>query len=251
MTRQLRLLATALMFLTRLPVARLAYPDAQSLGHSARYFPIVGLTVGAIGAGIFALGALYLTPFLAAMLTVLGLVVVTGAFHEDGLADTADGLGGGLTIERKLEIMKDSRIGSYGAIALVISLLLRVGALVPLDAYQAFVALVVAHTLARTSSLWLMLFLPYVRSGSNKPMADAMSWREGAIGTGFALAICAALAFSPGTIIAFLAAVFTTLLVGWYFKSQLGGITGDTLGAGNQAVEVVVLLVFAVSQSRL
>ena len=243
---RLRLLATALTFLTRLPVARFAYPDELSLARSARYFPLVGVIVGAIGAAIFALCSLAFAPFVSAALTIGALVIVTGAFHEDGLADTADGLGGGMSVERKLEIMKDSRIGSYGAAALVLSLLLRIGALMALAPAVAGVALIIAHTLARTSSLWLTLALPYVRMGSNKPMADALGWSEVIEGTAWAAAICAVASWwYPATVVAALMAIGVAWLAGQYFRAQLGGITGDTLGAANQTVEIAVMLSFA------
>jgi adenosylcobinamide-GDP ribazoletransferase len=245
MRHQLKLIATALTFLTRLPVARFAYPDELRLAQSARYFPLVGVLVGTIGALAYGLAAQLFAPLLSAVLATLAMVVATGAFHEDGLADTADGFGGGFSIERKLEIMKDSRIGSYGAAALLLGLLLRVAALAELTPLLAFAALPIAHALARASSLWLTLALPYVRIGSYKPMADALGWREVLHGMAWMLAFTLISAlFLPWSAlaIAWCAAALAAFLCARYFRAQIGGVTGDTLGAANQVVEVSVLL---------
>ena len=243
----LRLFATALTFLSRMPVvARWSYADPEHLARSARYFPLVGVFAGAVGAAVYSAASLILPAQLAATLGVLVIIAFTGAFHEDGLADTMDGFGGAFEVQRKLEIMKDSRIGSYGATALVLALLLKVGALASLSPAQALPALLAAHALSRWSCLPLTLALPYVRAGSNKPMADALGCTELLIGSAWLLAILSLLLLLGWTaqhlVVVPLVAIFSTLVAGAYSRAQIGGITGDTLGASNQLVEISVLL---------
>jgi len=174
----------ALQFFTRIPVTgRLAqwvgYSPAM-LRASAAHFPAVGWVVGAAGALALAGASALWPPLVAAVLCTVVTVLLTGAFHEDGLADVADGLGGASTRERALEIMKDSRIGAFGAIALVLALGLKfalLAALVAQGAFTACAALLAAHVLSRLAPIALMRALPYVGGdgGKAKPMADAVS----------------------------------------------------------------------------
>jgi adenosylcobinamide-GDP ribazoletransferase len=174
--------------------------------------------------------------------------MLTGGFHEDGLADTADGLGGGFTRERKLEIMRDSRIGSYAALALVTVLGGKYLALASLSPSQLFVALWLGHILARWSVLPLAAMLGYARDGqaANKPVADGIGWAQVAAGTLLVLVLTAP--FGRLALLATLVSVVVVLLAGLYFRAQLGGITGDTLGATNQVVELACYLVCAGAQ---
>ena len=247
----------ALQFFTRIPVTgRLAlwvgYSPAMLLA-SAAYFPAVGLLVGALGALVFG-GALALWPAtVAAVLCIVATVLLTGAFHEDGLADVADGLGGTAQRERALEIMKDSRIGAFGAIALVLAVGLKAALLAALAAQgmaAACAAVVAAHALSRLMPLGIMRALPYVggEGGKAKPMAEAVSLPALGIALLWSLPAVALLAGSQGIgsgVAAVLAAVAITALMGWQFRRRLGGFTGDCLGATQQIAELAIYLALA------
>ena len=247
----------ALQFFTRIPVTgRLAqwvgYSPAM-LRAAAAHFPAVGWVVGAIGALALA-GALALwPPLVAAVLCTVVTVLVTGAFHEDGLADVADGLGGASTRERALEIMKDSRIGAFGAIAVVLALGLKFALLAALAGQGAFVAcaaLLAAHVLSRLAPLAVMRASPYVggEGGKAKPMADAVS------GTAVFVAVlwslpAAALLVIAGGVVNGLAALASAALVALFMvrllRRRLGGFTGDGLGATQQLSELAIYLALA------
>ncbi|UXI67422.1 adenosylcobinamide-GDP ribazoletransferase [Tahibacter amnicola] len=245
MTHLLRLFATALTFFTRLPFARWSYADAACLASAAPLFPLVGAVVAAVVIAVALVANLCLPASVVPWCALAAGIVVTGAFHEDGLSDTADGLGGGWTLERKLEIMKDSRIGSYGAVALCIVLGGKYVALATLPPAGLLAALWTGHVLARWSVLPLAAGLPYVRAGTpaNKPVADGIGLRHAVVGS----FITAALVLPLGRV-AWCAAVGSALVVALaalYYRRQLGGITGDTLGAANQVVELACYLIFA------
>lgn len=247
----------ALQFFTRIPVTgRLAqwvgYSPAM-LRASAAHFPAVGWVVGAIGALALA-GALALwPPLVAAVLCTVVTVLVTGAFHEDGLADVADGLGGASTRERALEIMKDSRIGAFGAIAVVLALGLKFALLAALAGQGAFVAcaaLLAAHVLSRLAPLAVMRASPYVggEGGKSKPMADAVSGASVAVAVGWSLP-AAALLVVVGGVVNGVAAVVAGALVALFMvrllRRRLGGFTGDGLGATQQLSELAIYLALA------
>lgn len=159
-----RLFICAVQFLTRIPTPQLAGFQPEWIQQSARYYPLVGQMVGGVSALILYGAAQIWSPWIAALLALGAGVLLTGGFHEDGLADTADGLGGGLTRERRLEIMKDSRLGSYGALALGLTLALRVAALAMLAQFSplfAAVALMAAHGLGRAAAVGAMAVMPY------------------------------------------------------------------------------------------
>jgi adenosylcobinamide-GDP ribazoletransferase len=234
-------LRTGLAFCTRLPVRA---PADASLAQAVWTFPLVGALVGGIGAFVYWLAdGAGLAPFVAATLAVAATVLVTGCLHEDGLADTADGFGGGGSKERKLEIMRDSRSGAYGAVALVLSLLLRVGAVASLAGPGlAAAALIAAHAGARASLPVFMLAVPQARQ-------DGLSASAGTPQTGtvvvaamlglLALALC--LGVGTALLAAFLVAVALVLMARLAIK-QIGGQTGDVLGAVEQASEILILL---------
>ncbi|MCB1754464.1 MAG: adenosylcobinamide-GDP ribazoletransferase [Gammaproteobacteria bacterium] len=231
-------------FLTRLPCPAGVDHSGEALGRSTAWFPLVGTLVGLAAAAAMAVSLHFFEPLLSATLCVMATVLLTGAFHEDGLADSADGIGGGFSLERKLEIMRDSRIGTYGTVALLLGVLLRIFALAEIPAPLVFSALILAHSLARFSSLPLIYFNTYIREqGTGKPFAAQVTPAR----LGAATIYCGLLwLLLPGTlwpalIIAFLA----TLGAQWYFRRKLGGITGDTLGATNQLVEASVYLALA------
>jgi adenosylcobinamide-GDP ribazoletransferase len=254
--REASLFFVALQFLTRLPVPRRAVQGFEPgwLHHCVVYFAPVGALVGAIGAAALWLAGLLWPAWLAALLAVGATVCVTGAFHEDGLADTFDALGGAVSRERALEIMKDSRIGSYGAIALVLMLALRVSTLAALaivDVTAAALSLVAAHTLGRSAAVGVMATLPYAGDAAHakaKPLATGVLPRTTALAAGLAALMLVALAAAmpaggaAGIMAAALGAVATAFVLRHWFLVRLGGYTGDTLGATEQLTEVVVLL---------
>lgn len=234
--KQVAELVGALMLLTRLPVHRLRLHAAP--GACVWAYPLVGALVGGIGAAVWLLAAAaHLSPTVAAILAVGATISVAGALHEDGLADTADGFGGGGTSARKLEIMRDSRIGSYGALALILSVLLRVAAVA--SAQHPAWALVLAGVLGRGAMLIPLAQLSPARSDGLAASVRNPGWRR--IGVGLVLAAVVA-APAPSTL---LAAAAAGSAIAWLARRQVGGTTGDVLGATEQVVECAVLAVMA------
>jgi len=209
--------------------------------------PVAGLLVGLVGSAVYGVVyALGLASGPAAMLAIASTVIVTGALHEDGLADTADGLGGGRTRERKLEIMHDSRIGTYGACALVVSLILRWSALAAIAAPRSImIALLVAHAAARAGVPIFMAFVPPSRLDGLSARAGQPAPQSAAIALGLG-AIVLALGFGPGKAIlaAALLASIGVMMARLAIK-QIGGQTGDILGAFEQLAETAILLMAA------
>lgn len=234
--------AAALVFLTRVPVPWTIADFDDRLPRAAPWFPVVGVLVGAVGALAWWAGQALWGPWPAAIAAVAATVLVTGAFHEDGLADTFDGLGGSPGRERALEIMKDSRLGSYGALAMVLVLLGRIAALAGLGA-AAPAALVGGHALARFAPLPLIRWLPYARAeGAGRPFAGGVT-DPGLVAAALFTAALTALLWGVAALVAWLFAAAVTLVLAAWFRRRLAGITGDTLGAVNQLVEVTALLV--------
>jgi adenosylcobinamide-GDP ribazoletransferase len=224
------------MLLTRLPVPR-SLP-AQAGGSWA--YPVVGAVIGLLSAAIYKTGVLFGLPaIVAAILAVAVGTLTTGALHEDGLADTADGFGGGATVARKREIMRDSRIGTFGALALMLSLGLRVAALTTLaEPARVTVALVAAGVLGRGAMVGMMLALPPARPDGMAASLGRVPVMPAVIG----LAIACACVFLPHGVSALLAAVIAAAVMLWLAHRQIGGYTGDVLGATEQVVECAVLV---------
>ncbi len=238
-------LKASIVFCTRLPLHRATPIAGGAIAKAAWAFPVAGFVVGVVGAIVYALAHKFgLPPWLAAALAVAATMLVTGCLHEDGLADTADGFGGGDTREQKLAIMRDSRIGVYGVCALTMSLLLRVGALASLPSAHAVVwALIASHTAARATMPALMLLLPAARSdglshAAGRPAVEAVA---AAAVIGFlVLAFCLHLGHG---LLALLVLAAIVALMASLAARQIGGQTGDVLGALEQASEIAVLLV--------
>lgn len=258
LVHELRLFLTALQFLTRVPVpARVGF-DPDWLNRCIRHFPLVGALVGAFGATVLAVAAGWWPPLVAAVLCVASTVWLTGAFHEDGLADTFDALGGSVSRGRALEIMKDSRIGSYGSVALGLILLLRVAliaALLEHGVVAAVVAVIVAHALGRTAGVAMMGCLDYAGDEAHakaKALAVAVPRRDVAAGLAWGLLILASSCLwvdAPLSVTRCAAVLFAVALVvlglrAW-LRRRIGGFTGDTLGATEQLTECAVLMVLA------
>lgn len=258
---ELRLFAVALQFLTRLPVPASVGFEPAWLNQCVRYFAPVGALVGGVGAVVL-VGAAALWPApVAALLAVAATLCLTGAFHEDGLADTFDALGGVVPRERALAIMKDSRIGTYGAAALVLALCLRVALLAALlaqGALAAALALVASHLLGRGAAVGVMALLPYAGDAEHakvKPLATSVGVR-GAFAAGGVAALGWAMLFAlgigqaaplwlQGWWLAPVAVLGVVLAMRRWLQRRLGGYTGDTLGATEQIAEIVVLALFA------
>lgn len=242
----LRGLRAACTFLTRVPVGGFPYSAAE-WRWAAGWFPAVGLLIGCACAAVDA-ALLPAGPWPAAAASVIAGLLLTGAFHEDGLADSADALGGAYNRERLFEILKDSRVGSFGAAALTMALLLRVACLAALGA-AAPAAIVVVHACSRVPPLWLMRALPYVTRDAEA--RSRLVARPGdaqvllATGTG-ALVLLAAVALAhlrgDQAIALTLVGVGAAIVCGWRFVARAGGITGDFLGATQQVVEGLGLL---------
>lgn len=235
----------ALGFLTRIPMlVRIDYSQ-RLMNQSSVYFPLVGLLLGLGYCAAYVLFSLVASPLAAIILVVILHLFITGAFHEDGLADSVDALGGGYTVEKRLEIMKDSRIGTYGTVALVMALLLKVALLA--EAELIWLALLVAPAVSRLTPLILMACLPYVTDpdkSKSKPVADGFSRNRLLAAAGFVLLLAAGLSLWQPLLVP--AAITAVLLVavfwGSYLRSQLGGYTGDTLGAAVVFSELALLL---------
>jgi adenosylcobinamide-GDP ribazoletransferase len=246
-------LRIGVVFLTRLPLP-LRQPVAKGdLSAALWSAPLVGIGVGLIGAGVYALAHVLHVPALpAAVLAVAAAVVVTGALHEDGLADVADGFGGGATRDRKLDIMRDSRIGSYGVCALLVSFMLRVAALASLgDPALVAAVLVAAHAAARAPIAAFMLLVPPARTDGMSADAGRPPQASAAVALLLGLVpLFIVLGFGAGVVaVVLLAAGFAVMA--WLCKRQIGGQTGDVLGALEQTGEMIVLLTAAAAMGAL
>jgi len=241
-------LRTGLAFLTRLPLVHSQSTTGADLVRASWTFPIVGAGVGAFGALIYWLmHALGLPAFVGAVLAVAGTALITGCLHEDGLADTADGFGAGGTRERKLEIMRDSQIGTYGAAVLILSLLLRVGAIASLaEPALAALALIAAHAGARAVMPVFMRLVPRARQDGLSADAGMPPQRSSVLAVAIglvALFLCLGLS---ATVIAIVLLAMALALMAWLSIRQIGGQTGDVLGAIEQMSEILILLVATV-----
>ncbi|HEV3040434.1 MAG TPA: adenosylcobinamide-GDP ribazoletransferase [Candidatus Angelobacter sp.] len=232
---------TAFRFLTRIPIPGKSHAHA-SLSGATMFFPIVGL---AIALGAIGLRRVLLSHFPASIVAALVLsylVLITGGFHEDGLADSADGFGGGWTKERILEIMRDSRIGSFGALAIGLSLLIRYSLLSSLRADRFSAYIIVAHVLCRWTTLPLSFFMRPARAeGQGTGIAQKISGLSLIFGTLIALAV-GYFVMHLALWVPLITAMIVTLLSALYYQSQIGGITGDCFGATNQLTEIAIYL---------
>ncbi len=231
----------AVAFLTRLPVPAPAEP---SLDRAAAFFPLVGLLVGGIAAGVRVAGDLVLPPLPATLLAVAAALLVTGALHEDGLADVVDGLGANVSRERRLEILRDPRVGTFGALALILAVGLVVTTIGALDGEHAARALVAAHVLSRWAMLPVSRLVAPARPGGAGALLRV---RTPALAAATALAAAAALAAAgpgPGAA-AIVAAAAASATAAAVLRRGLGGVTGDGYGATAKLAEVTVCTTLA------
>jgi adenosylcobinamide-GDP ribazoletransferase len=239
---QLEYFFAALRFFTRLPVPAWVGHSEGQLNHAARYFPLVGWVVGLIGVAVTWFASILLPPSVAVLLGMAATLLATGAFHEDGLADSCDGFGGGWDKAQVLAIMKDSRIGSYGAIGIGILLLGKWNALHELDALM-LPALFAGHAISRAAAVTLIYGLEYVRddSGKSKPLAVRLGSGELAMAGAFGLL---PLLFLPwqSALQGAAGAALAAWLVARYTRRRIDGYTGDVLGATQQLSEAAFYL---------
>jgi adenosylcobinamide-GDP ribazoletransferase len=235
-------LLAAFAFLTRLPTPTYRY-DALTLARASKFFPLVGFVLTIPAYAMYWLLSGHAAASVRSVLVLCLLVLLTGGLHEDGLADVADGFGAGWTRERVLEIMHDSRIGTYGALALILSVLVRFVLLTSLSPERFWPYLAGAHVLCRWSTLPLSFLLAPARrvDGKGASIAQKVSRSSFVFGTIFMVVLCV-----PVLKLDFWAPLLSSILVVFlsasYYRHRIGGITGDCFGATNQLVEIATYL---------
>lgn len=241
---QLRLLATALVFYTRVPLPLWFEYSSDYLRYASRYLPAIGLFVGGVGAATFWLANLVLSPSISIALSMSATVLLTGAFHEDGFADVCDGFGGGWTPERILEIMKDPRVGSFGTVGVVLILLLKFLALQELAVSWIPYALIAGHIVSRMVAISYLATHQYVQvEAQSKVKALAEQITKRSLGVAIMTVIIVLTTVSSSAFwLALLPLLPLQWLLGKLFTQKLGGYTGDCLGAAQQISEVFYYL---------
>lgn len=256
MKTELRIFFTALMFYTRIPCPKWVGYTPELLNKSTRYFPVVGWIVGGLSFLVYYLCSFLFSLEIAVLLSLAAGVFITGAFHEDGFADGFDGFGGGWTKSRILDIMKDSRIGTYGSVALIFLFALKFLALSEVLVIATMNPLLVAllfinyHTLARFTAINITFTSSYSRedeSSKSKPIAKAYSYKEVLGVYSFGLLPLFALTFYQWPFILILIPLFAVYyFCQRYFNKWIDGYTGDCLGAVEQLSEIIILLSYLV-----
>jgi len=238
----------AVSYFTRLPIAHHVEYSEAALNRATSWFPLVGWLVATVTAGVLLLADQLMPTDLAILLSMMAGIIFTGGFHEDGLADTADGFGPVGDRERSLEVMKDSRLGTFGALGLVFILGGKFLALSHMpDAITAAIALMVAHPLSRLTVVVIVASQPYLSRAASRARSVAAQLPK----TGWLLALPAGLLpalllVSPLNIMAvLLGCAITTAVFMRFWKARFGGYTGDILGANQQIVEFTILLILA------
>ena len=240
--QEIKIFFAALTFFTRIPLPLSSDMNSEELlNRAAKYFPLTGWLIGGLCALVLWLSGFVLPHSIAIVLSMVAGVLITGAFHEDGFADTCDGFGGGWTKERILDIMKDSRIGSYGAIGLVLILLAKYLLLAELPFAQLPLILIAAHSLSRLASTHCIITHEYVGNHATskaKPLCSEITKTEMAIAMVFGIAPL----FLLGNYWLLLTLIPVFIAKWWltrYFNKWIGGYTGDNLGAIQQVTEIV------------
>lgn len=263
MKKELHIFFTALMFYTRIPCPKNIDHQPDYLNKASRYFPLIGWIVGGISFMIYYLSTFIFSNEIAVVLSMIAGILVTGAFHEDGFADVCDGFGGGWTKEKILMIMKDSAIGAYGAIGLVLLFLLKFESLVQLiDTIRIldfrfwnlsrsfgigiFLFFITAHALSRLAAISIVFTHEYSRedaTSKSKPIAQSYTWKEVLGAFFFGLLPLLILSYFQWQLFLIVIPVFATrFYLARYFQKWIGGYTGDCLGATQQVCEVVFYL---------
>jgi len=233
-------MATAFQFLTRLPLSGVPH-DPNALSRSAKFFPLVGLVIGIFGSVIYLWLVRHLPAAIAALLTLACLVLATGGLHEDGLADVADAFGGGWNREQILGILKDSRIGTFGTLAILVSVGSRALLLsnLPVGRFAAYV--ISGHVLCRWTALPLGYTLPSAREGSGQGARIARQISGGSLVLGTLITVAiVGYALRREMWLPFLSTLAITFASGLYYWRRIRGVTGDCFGATNQLAEIAV-----------
>lgn len=244
MKKEMQIFLTAVMFYTRIPVPKWVNHNAECLNKATKYFPLIGWIVGSVSAVVF-MGATYLfNASIAVILSMASSVLLTGAFHEDGFADVCDGFGGGWTKEKILLIMKDSRVGAYGVIGIILILLLKLSLLSSFTVSQFPIIIIAAHALSRWAAATFIATHNYVRENEDskaKPVAKQLFVSHFLIASLFG--IIPLFLFKDWHVFLLILPVYLIkVYLGWYFKKWIGGYTGDCLGATQQITEIVFYL---------
>ena len=247
---ELKTLILAIQFLTRIPTPFEIDYTPDRLNSASRYYPIVGAIIGSVAALAFFLASLALPTIVAVLIATAATALLTGAFHEDGLADTFDGISGAYDRARSLVIMTDSRIGTFGALALIIVISTKVAALSSLaDTTTIITALIAAHIISRTSIVIVQATSTYAReTGIAGPQDQPFKPINAIIVAAIAIITIIALflVVSPtAALLATAGAIIGHILIRLYFQSKLKGHTGDTLGATQQITELAIYIAFA------
>lgn len=248
MKHEIRLFFTALMFYTRIPCPKWIDHSAEYLDKCTKYFPLIGWLVGGVSTLVLWLAMFILPVSVSVILSVVAGILMTGAFHEDGFADVCDGFGGGWTKVKILEIMKDSLIGAYGVVGLVLILLLKFSLLLSIasemNTWYWVWAMISAHTLSRTGAVLMIYFGNYARDDASskvRPVAKKLS--GGNLAIALIIGTVPLFAFQNPWYLLILAPITVTVAWLWkYFNKWIGGYTGDCLGTTQQVTEVVVYL---------
>ncbi|AQG97926.1 adenosylcobinamide-GDP ribazoletransferase [Burkholderia sp. KK1] len=240
---ELRYFFTALGYFTRVPVPRWVGFEREYLNAAARYFPLVGAMVGGVAALVY-LAALRVFPAgVAVLLSMAATLILTGAFHEDGLADCVDAFGGAYTRDDALRIMHDSRIGAFGAIALVVALALKWQTLASLPPPRVAWTMIAAHAASRVFAISYLVTLDYVRAeGKAKPVAQRMRWPSFVMALVFGLPWLFMIDIRLACVTLVVLAVLR-FFIGRYFVRRIGGYTGDCLGFAQQVFEIAIYLI--------
>jgi adenosylcobinamide-GDP ribazoletransferase len=250
LVKEWRYFLLALGFFTRIPVPQHANFHEDELNYSTKYFPLVGVIVGLCGAAAFMLGTTVLPQHIAVLISMATTIYLTGAFHEDGLADSADGFGGGWQQEQILTIMQDSRLGTYGAAVLFFALFSKFQLLNTVSADFIPLVLIAAHTISRLAAVWVMATLPYAKpAGKAKPLATHISgralWLANLFGLLPYIGIIGLILLSHPALLVIKLVAFTLapMILAWIWwrhkmNHWLNGYTGDTLGAMQQITEL-------------
>ncbi|MES2811404.1 MAG: adenosylcobinamide-GDP ribazoletransferase [Bacteroidota bacterium] len=256
MKKELHIFFTALMFYTRIPCPKNIDHNPKYLNKASRYFPLIGWVVGTVAFGAYCFFDYLIGPEIAVLLSMIASILVTGAFHEDGFADVCDGFGGGWTKEKILLIMKDSAIGAYGAIGVVllllvklmsVNMLLKITEVQALNLYIVYLLLFVsAHSISRLAAVSIVFTHEYSRedaTSKSKPIAQNYTWREVLGAFFFGLMPLLILSYFQWQLILVLVPVFATrFFLARYFQKWIDGYTGDCLGATQQVCEVIFYL---------
>ena len=242
--REIQLFLTALMFYTRIPVPSGIDHSDEKLNKSTKYFPLMGWIVGGFSALVFRGCDYLLGKQIAIAISMIAGILMTGAFHEDGFADVCDGFGGGWSKEQILRIMKDSRIGTFGSVGLIVILGLKFLLLNQFDTNQLLLILPVAHSLSRLAPTWVICRWEYARDDSSsktKPIGKKITLAE--FLTAFFFGCIPLVLFWRLEYFLLLLplAVVSTFMMR-YFKKWIGGYTGDCLGAIQQITEITVYI---------